>query len=548
MIAPRQAALDRMRFWCLPTPKTEGNLVRRATRARQRCFNPRFIDVAAICLVGPQSKQEAGEVSESNPLNRNCLAALKNPDSDLAYVNLFRAANRSGDAALARRALDGMLVCGEFLGRTHELFGAAVLRAFPNVGRINQSIDSATAASGIQPVFVLGSSHARSFADGMSFIPFMMGSANDVCFLSNAHADRTRRVVEAHLDRIDSEAQVLLVLSNSDCITLDTEIEDAIEEEIRGDAVARDRVLADGARRYGEMLCDLVQQYPRIRFSVLDATPMVTQRGCRLAVITNRVIDPICKSINVPFVQVFDELLDRKTGILNIEYSVAPNDEHLSKRAIAVLREALSQEIELPEAGEFTWGALFRFSLSRDIETRIWSEPYIGPENVVHSKNVARGVILEKIARLISTLARITNSETVCIQNCGEGALALILPAAKFRKITACDPDKARLAMARHLARFARRSEVCFLDEKYDERDAAGSDLLVDLAGLYSGTWTNYRGADERLAGARHAFVLESAAIHPAVNPNDVIIELTDPVSSQQFDPMRLRYINGLAR
>jgi len=176
---------------------------------------------------------------------------LDRPDLDAEYLKLFRAVLRDGREDVARRALHRAILCGPRFGRPYEVFGSALCRGFGNTGRVVDGQQPMATTETKAPIFVFGSSHARSFSDRDRFAPFMMGSANHVCFLTEELAKRTTGIVDEHLARTPEGGTAILVLSNCDCITLDNELEAEVEAEIAGDEAARENQLVAGTLRFG---------------------------------------------------------------------------------------------------------------------------------------------------------------------------------------------------------------------------------------------------------------------------------------------------------
>lgn len=322
-------------------------------------------------------------------------------------------------------------------------------------------------------VYVIGTSYARSFAVGTRYLPFMVGNGYELSFLTEESARRARRLTLAHLERLDLRRNLVLVAyGNADAIThgknalktKDMQASGAITED-------SDALIRVAARRFCAVFEEVLERYPGIRLAILAGSPMLDAEMTRYVRVTNEVIGTWCRERNVVFVCLDDALTDPATGLLREEWCSFKDNPHLSKASVALVDECLHAAGVLPEQDHpYDWSYLMRFGVLPPGETRIWSEPHLGPQNTTNSRIVQQSHVAERAAALLRGWMHLDGLRTLLVTGCRDGLVPLSMPVGLATTLAAVPGHTGHRLMFRRIARFAGRSDILVFEDVPTDR------------------------------------------------------------------------------
>ncbi|MDP6705406.1 MAG: hypothetical protein QF893_03595 [Alphaproteobacteria bacterium] len=320
-------------------------------------------------------------------------------------------------------------------------------------------------------IYVIGSSYTRSFGVGSRFLPLMVGVADNLTFLTPELAARTTAHMLAHLERCDARNPVLLALANSDAIGLDMDTVGVRALQADGALGSDEEIIGQAAERHGDFLAEARRRFPACKLMVLAALPVLRPSQAPLVRLTNSILRRRADELGIAFLDVHDRLVDAPTGLIRAELCSAEGDAHLGKHAIPIIEEAIVEAGFLTDSDrDFEWSHMMRFRFTDLDETRLWTEPHMGAENLKQSRLNHFNYVLERaVSHLLAHLV-LDGSESVLVVNAREGYVPLALPKSLCRRLSATEADASRRAMLRRLAHFTGRSDIEVLAVEADRR------------------------------------------------------------------------------
>jgi len=310
-------------------------------------------------------------------------------------------------------------------------------------------------------LYVIGSSYTRSFGVGSGFLPLMTGTADKLTFLTPELSALSTSHLLAHLERCDHRYPVLLALGNSDAIGHDQNTAKTRDLQASGELGSDDEIIEAAAHRLALFIETARDRFPDLQLLVLCACPVLTDTQVPMIKITNRVLKDTMAKIDVPFIDVFQDLVDPRNGLLHTRHCSTEGNAHLAKESIPVIAGVIEELGLLPESdANFQWSHMMRFRITDVDETRLWTEPHLGAENLRQSRLNHFNYVLERaVNHLISCLA-FDGSTSVLVANAREGYVPLALPIELCRQLTAAESDVSRRHMLQRLAHFTGRSDI----------------------------------------------------------------------------------------
>lgn len=422
--------------------------------------NPPTVLSADDALKLAQSNARAGQFAEADRIY--AILTQHFPGNALLHHERGRVAQRASNHQQALEHYAQAARLDRTLHAARESLGTLLHRHLPQVqpptpATLDDEPDDAF-------VYVVSSSHARSFGYSFRFLPFMLGSGNKVCFVTEAHAERTRRRVLAHLDRLDLRFPVVLALGNSDPITHAANFEKTKDMQRAGLLGSDEEILTAAANRHGALLAEIVERYPGIRLFVLNGYPMIDPEQNGYLPLTSAIVRAWCDRLGLYFCDANDKLRDRNTGLLHKDWLCAPGDDHLSKTATRFVEEKLLSDAKIHgPSRDFEWTSLMRFNLDADVESRLWTEPHLGADNITHSRMIQFGHLAERATAFVcADLHLQSRPGRLLVVNGREGFVPFTMPVGLAAAITSADPSADHVRMGRRIAHFVRRSDITF--------------------------------------------------------------------------------------
>jgi hypothetical protein len=310
-------------------------------------------------------------------------------------------------------------------------------------------------------VTIVGSSYVRSFASGTRFLPLMVGPGRATSFVTQERAAITQRMTLNNIARVDPRSLVMLVYGNADAINHlrdDYGTWTAVENGIIPSHAA---LMTAAAERYCGMISEIRRRHA-LNLVVCCAFPMLDPRYMPLVETFNATVRAFGKHAGIPVLDVTAPLKDPITGCLKPEMCSAEGNDHLGHGLVSLVEQGLKDLGILPKQSHvFSWDYMFRFAVDPEVETRIWSEPYIGAGNILHSRKIMFTQIVERAMHMFIGALAIWPG-TVLVINGKEGFVPLELAPAQASKVTSVDSMEKSL-MGRRIARFAGRGNVDFI-------------------------------------------------------------------------------------
>lgn len=406
--------------------------------------------------------------AKSGKLNEAILLYNKLIGENLREAQLYfergRASQLAGAFAEAERDYRICLLLEPGHLRAREYLGQVVRRASPFVGASSDRISELPADDSF--VYVVGSSYVRAFSSTTLFIPLWLGPANELSFINDQRAQKTRLHLLATIGRCDLRKPVLLVMGNNDPIMHADNLAGTKDAQARGELGSDREILEGAALRYIATIEDILLQYPAIKLFVLGGCLMFSAEHNKYIRLSNLVLEAECRRLNIPFIDFNGELADPGTGNLRVDCASHPEDTHLSKKAsLDLISSALRRLGCLPhDTLPFEWSFLWRAPLSEEFSVSIWGEPHTGSGNLVHSQTVAFSHVVERALHVLLGTVALHGEPTakVLVPYCREGFVPLSFPIGSVASVTGLDEDAASIATARRLAHFFRRPDVSF--------------------------------------------------------------------------------------
>ena len=310
-----------------------------------------------------------------------------------------------------------------------------------------------------QRITVIGPSLVRAIGGGESYLPLMIGAGKITTSLTPDLAAATERKVRLNLERVDRRFPVLLVLGNSDPMVHVRN--DFGTWDLAQPTSGHESVMKVSAERITQMVARCRADFGLDVIFCL-AFPMVDGVKTHYVNIINKYFKLECERLSIPYIDLTSYLADPATGNLKADMSSVPGDDHIGSDLADCITQELQVLVPQPISQDgFTWNELFRFKLNGDDETRIWSEPYIGPTNAIHSGRVLFAQLIENVGTLISGIIATRSEANTILWNAGQGSLAFEIPFGVTR-IYAYSADAAATRMARRIAHFSGRSDIEF--------------------------------------------------------------------------------------
>jgi hypothetical protein len=310
-------------------------------------------------------------------------------------------------------------------------------------------------------IYAIGSSYTRSFGVGSRFLPLMAGVGDNLTFLTDELARRSADHIMAHLARCDRRNAVMLTLANVDAIGHVNDTVGTRDLQARGVLGSDEEIIVMAAHRQADLAERALASFPDMKLMVLNAFPMVKQAQAPLIRLTNEVLSSRAAAAGIPFIDVHDRFADPQTGLLREDFRSAPDDPHFGKHVVPVIEEEIERLGMLPagDAG-FEWSHMMRFRFGDLDETRLWTEPHMGADNLRQSRLNHFNYVLERATNHFMAALPFDGSLSVLIANAREGYVPLALPGELASEITACEADGSRRLMLHRLAHFCGRTDI----------------------------------------------------------------------------------------
>lgn len=286
----------------------------------------------------------------------------------------------------------------------------------------------------METFYAIGDSHVRTFSFDSRFLPLYIGPGFANCFLTEELAERARTKVLLNLARIPRGAKILFVFGEPDV---------RFHQENRFGTRARPGLAPfhDAIDRYAGLLAT-VRETTACRPLVFNVMPSTHAERCELARAYNSLLRTRCGELGVPFVDVWNDLADRDSGLLARRFDA--DGIHLLATSLPPIRRALHRlgvtRQLLPDEEDFAWSFNYRIPLASDIETRLWG----------NKQHTAAADAL--IAWLLDE-ARGERWQSAAVLNCREGYIAFALANAGFN-VAATDPDARKRRLGAKVADF----------------------------------------------------------------------------------------------
>jgi hypothetical protein len=311
-------------------------------------------------------------------------------------------------------------------------------------------------------VTILGSSYVRSFAVGTRFLPLMIGPGKSLSFLTDELAAVTRRITLKHAERVDPRSLVLLVYGNGDAqnhFRDDFGTRAAVDS---GALPSHEHVIRTAARRYLALVDEMRARFG-LNVAVFCAAPMLKPEMNRFVEFFNDELRQYAARTGVPLLDLTEALTDPETLCLKAELRAGDEDAHVNHELVPLVEQGLERLGMLPRGNQdFQWEYMFRFPIDAEVESKIWSEPYIGPGNILHSRKVMFSQIAERALHiLVGQLAGIPGG-VLHILNGREGFTATSVPAALAKETISLDVQDSKAVVGRRIADLLNRQDIAF--------------------------------------------------------------------------------------
>lgn len=345
------------------------------------------------------------------------------------------------------------------------------------------------------PVCVLGDSHVRSFARSRAFLPLFLGPGRATCFMDEARARSVEARLGAVLARLPQAWPVLLVLGEPD-----------VRQFLDGGGAPADgAAFIDGCvARYVAMVERLLGDRRR-RFALYNVVPSGDAARTALAARYNRGLAAACAARGWAFVDLWNAVVDRATGLVDPRHAADPIHLGESAAPLAAARlVALGLWLsQAPYAEDFAWSYLYRLDIAGH-EVRVWGGAATGERGALYGP---ADRVLEAIAAARPALV-LAGRPRVAVIAGREGLAALALP--RGRGILAIDADPGRVEAAGRLALVAGRPDITPTVAATADAivgAAAGADLVIvpEPADLDAASWPDLA---RRLAASARLGVL----------------------------------------
>lgn len=382
------------------------------------------------------------------------LSAIGSPEAVVPVIQLLDKPAHTSDLLMALAHL-----CRAHPERLDilEIFGRRVRACLPAVGMPNLEVPDS-----VRPfATVIGSSYVRSFGRGTRFFPLFIGTGPMLTFLTPELAATTKTTYLNNVERADPGSLVILMGGNADAamhVRNDHGTWDAVE---RGELPLHDDLIRRSAKYYIETVMAIRRQRPR-NLVLLAAFPMLGSRETRFVNIFNAEVLVHAESAGIPFLDLTEHLRDSATGCLQVDLCAGENDDHIGHALLPLVESGLKTLGLLPEDDqEFEWQNMWRFTIG-NAETKIWSEPYSGPGNVLHSRKIMFTQIVERALNIFIGALGACPGSTAVVLNGGEGFVACGVPIGMSARTISVDVMESRARVGGRIANFLRRRDVTF--------------------------------------------------------------------------------------
>lgn len=308
-------------------------------------------------------------------------------------------------------------------------------------------------------VYAIGDSHVRTYSYHDHFLPLYIGPGFANCFLTAELAAAAEVKILLNAARLRAGHLLLFVLGEPD---VRFHCEDRFGTRQAGDESA----LRSAVGRYAAVL-RRVRERCKFELAVLSVPPSVDAERCALAALYNGFLAEHCAAAGVAFIDVWQDLADRVTGLLHHDFDA--DGIHLTAATLpAVIRALRDSKLvghAFPAGANFEWTFNYRIPLSGAIETRFWG----------NKVNTAQA---DKLAAHVFPAA-VAPSTTAAVLNCREGYIALALASRGVGRVAASDQDPAKRRLAIEVMRFAERPQVEVLEPDAVQRLRYGRPFSV---------------------------------------------------------------------
>jgi hypothetical protein len=311
---------------------------------------------------------------------------------------------------------------------------------------------------------VVGSSYVRSFGGSPAFFPLFIGMGPTMLLLSEAAAAVTRRKFRENLKRVDASRNTMLIVG-ADPYYHVTGLQKAGAQRPDG-AMPEDFAMMDAvAQRHAAILAD-AKELITGKVILLGTTPTHNDLMNVLSIHLNARLKALCESMDVAFVDWWDELTDPATKRFRDDYCAHayPGDVHFTLKATRRFMELLKEEGLFSEAVEpssaYEWSHVFECAVDASEKTRLWSEPSVTPKNAFQSHKVASSHLNGHIADLLTILAAQQPDQTSLMVNVREGFLPVAVPGQVHAGCLAFTDTEANLQVGRQVLDFYGRTDI----------------------------------------------------------------------------------------
>lgn len=309
-------------------------------------------------------------------------------------------------------------------------------------------------------IIVLGDSHVRAFSYHYHFLPFFLGAAAFLSFLTPTQAKATEKKLLDFLKKIPRDNHLLFCLSSD---PLCHYLNHFNTQNTHKDSLFS--VYEKAIEKYIQVIF-WAKRFFQGTVYVSSCAPAIQKDYLPFVLAYNAYLKQSCLDKNIAFIDLQQILADKK-GLLRKKYRW--DAWHFSARSLEKIYPYLQGICTAKKTFSFHYLARFKELGS----CKIWGDQpeekmQVGPQEVffwaylhTHTKLVEN--ILQELNAIKENLSPlIGKAPSLLILDCKEGFPAFSCDPQIWGPITACDPCPRRLCFAREVQKIVNRKDICF--------------------------------------------------------------------------------------
>lgn len=305
---------------------------------------------------------------------------------------------------------------------------------------------------------VLGDSHARAFSYSDLFIPISIGPGYHSCFYTEDKAKLTESKLRVHLNLINNQYKVLIVLGEPD-------IRHTLENEKSEDAI--ENTLKKAANRYAHIINQIGNDYNH-SLSVLSTVPTERLEHNKWAKYYNEILRQKLDTAKVKYVDIWPQTLSTEG---KVQTKFMADHIHLNPQIVPFVLDALHIN---KSSDDFEWSFFYKFQLEGNV-TGIWGDmksDKLAPSNRKNvfdkfPKTAQNNVILQYLV----LNSQINKNSKILIQNAREGWFFYALKELGYSNVHLLEQNNMKRVMGEHLSSiFLSNSETHYINDAGSER------------------------------------------------------------------------------